>query len=236
MNARLVILGTFLLTTSAATAQIQPMIAGAGATYNSPVGSLHGRFKSAVGGMIFAGVQTSPRWTWVGKFEYFELSTLNTDQLFKTVNLQEGGGSQTYRVPLSKLTMNLKAAGFTAEAALSLLKWNSLEASTHVGFGFYTWDNYRGAYYDSLLVQSSVTGKTITIAHLAVPDNRQTDWSGSINAGIDGGLKITEQVWFTAGVDYRLIVGELWQALDLDLESVSGMQTIAIRAGIKVEF
>lgn len=219
-----------------ARAQDRAVVAGLGAMYTVPVGSLHSRFEAAPGGMVFLGKQISADWTWIGKCEYFELTKLNAGTLVKTANIQEDGTTRQYQAPLSKLSMRLKAVAFTAEAQLNLLRLSSLETSIHAGFGFTYWDNFRGMYYDSLFVQSASSGSTIKIANLAVPENRQSDWSGCLNLGCDLHVNLVDPVWVTVGADYKLIVGELWQALDLDLESVSGMQCLSFRAGIGVRF
>lgn len=210
------------------------MVAGAGVVYNLPVGSLNYRFNASVGGMVFAGKEINGNWTWVGKFEYFELANLNDAKLTKTVTIQEGVTTQQYQVPLNKLSMKLTGAGFTAEAILNLMRFSSVEANTHIGFGFYHWDNFRGAYKDSLFARSALSGKLIKVANLAVPENRQTDCSGTLNLGCDLNVKAVDPVWITFGADYKLIIGELWQSLDLDLENVSGMQLVSLRAGIKI--
>jgi len=219
-----------------AVAQDGAIVTGASAVYSVPVGSLHNRFESALGGMVFIGKQISSDWTWIGKCEYFELSTINAGKLTKTVSIQEAGSARQYQVPLSKLSMSLKAIGLTAEARLTVLRLSSVETDLHFGFGFYKWDNVRSAYHDSLFVQSASSGSTIKVADLEVPENRQSDWSGSLNLGCDVNVKLVDPVRLTLGADYRLIVGELWQALDLDMESVSGMQCISFRVGISVSF
>ncbi len=216
-------------------AQSGAFVAGIAGVAEMPVGSLSVRFKPAAGVMIYAGQRTSPDWAWVGKFEYFELRTLNTDRLFKTVKLQEGGGTQEYRVPLPGLTMRFRASGFTAEAITNVARWTRLEVNSHLGFGFYHWEFSRDAYNDSLFVISTVTGLRTNAATLAVPDNQQTDWSGSINLGVDLGIAITGPVSVTLGADYRLIIGELWPALEFDMENVSGIQMVTVRGGLKVE-
>jgi hypothetical protein len=105
-----------------------------------------------------------------------------------------------------------------------------------IGFGFVNWVHTRGAYYDSLFVDSASTGHLVKAADLAVPANRQGDWSGTVNLGLDVAVKMVDPLWLVAGVDYKLIVGELWQTLDLDLENVAGMQFVAIRVGLRAEF
>ena len=216
--------------------QNEVIVAGGGAAYNLPVGSLHYRFNGSLGGMVFIGEEINSNWTWIGKFEYFELANLNESKLIKTVNIQEGTATNQYQVPLNKLSMKLKAAGLTAEAILNLLRLSSMEAKAHIGFGFYNWDNYRSNYVDSLFVRSVATGSLMKIANLAVPENRQTDWSGTLNLGCDLNVRTFDPVWITLGADYKLIIGELWQTLDLDLENVSGMQLLSFRAGVRVNF
>jgi hypothetical protein len=217
-------------------AQVRPAIVGAGTVYNLPIGSLHDRFLGSFGGMAYAGGEVSSQWTWVGKFEYFELNTLNTDALHKTVTLGQGTAAEHYAVPLTKLTMKLTAASLTAEAMLNLLRGPSVESHAVVGFGFVNWVHTRGAYYDSLFVDSAATGHRVKTNDLAVPAIRQADWNGTFNVGMDIAVKVADPLWFVAGVDYKLIVGELWQTLDLDLENVAGMQFVSFRIGLRAEF
>lgn len=212
------------------------IVAGAGVVYNLPAGSLHYRFNGSPGVMIFAGQEVSSNWTWVGKLEYFELTNVNESKLTKTVNIQEGAATNQYQVQLNKLSMKLKAAGLTAEAILNLVRVSSIEAKAHFGFGFYNWDSFRSKYNDSLFARSVDSGKLIKVADLAVPENRQTDWSGSLNLGCDLNVNLIDPVWITLGADYKLIIGELWQSLDLDLENVSGIQLLSFRAGVRINF
>jgi hypothetical protein len=224
-----------LLTVSLLRAQIGTLVAGASGAGEFPIGSFHDRFKPAAGVMVYFGQRTSPNWLWMGKVEYFELATLNTGKLFKTVGLQEGTGTQVYQVPLNKLSMRFRATGFTAEAMVSIGRWSMFEANAHIGFGFYNWEFTREAYNDSLQVLSRVTGLLTTAATLAVPKNRQTDWSGSFNLGCSLDIRVMDPVCLTVGADYRLIVAELWPALDLDMEGVSGLQSVSFRAGINFD-
>jgi hypothetical protein len=223
---------TGVLTTSA---QQLPTVVGASAVVELPLGSLHDRFLSTTGGMIYAGVEMSSRLTWIGKVEYAEFSTMNSDALKKSVTVGQGTGAQKYSVPLPKLTMNLKTTSAMAEAQLGLLRTDIADADGVLGFGFTNWVHTRGAYVDSLFVNDVSTGLPVKVAALAVPANRQEDWSGTFNLGIELTAKVIDPVWLTFGADYKLIVGEIWQALDLDLENVAGMQFISIRAGMKAK-
>lgn len=217
-------------------AQTRTVIAGAGPVFDLPIGTLHDRFRGAFGGMAYAGGEVSPQWTWIGKLEYVELGSLNTDALHKIVTLGQGSAKQQYSVPLPKLTMKLTATSLTAEAMLSLFRSGGLQSHAVLGFGFTHWVNTRGQYYDSLFVDSAAIGHFVKAQDLAVPSNRQEDWSGTLNLGFDVAVKMADPVWLVAGVDYKIILGELWQTLDLDLENVSGLQFVTLRAGVRAEF
>ncbi len=218
-----------------ASAQEHATVIGAGAVYELPLGTLHDRFLATNAGMVYAGAEITPHLTWIGKFEYAEFGTVNSSMLKKTVSVVQGTSAQQYKLPLPKLTMNLKTASVTAEAHMNILGFDGLESNGVIGFGFTNWVNTRSQYYDSLYVTNAATGTPVKAAVLAVPSNRQEDWSGTFNLGIELSGKIADPVWFTVGADYKMIVGELWQALDLDLENVAGMQFISIRAGLKAK-
>ncbi len=214
-------------------AQGHPVIAGAAGLYELPLGSLHDRFLAAAGGMIFAGVEVSPQLTWIGKFEYAEFTTLNSDKLKKSVTIGAGIGAQKVQLPLPKLTMDLTTATVTAEAQMGLLRSDAADVNGVIGFGFTNWVHHRGAYNDSLFVNDG-SGTPVKAAVLSVPAIRQEDWSGTFNLGLEVTAQIVEPLWFSAGANYKLIVGELWQTLDLDLENVAGMQFLSLRAGLKI--
>ncbi len=216
-------------------AQQQSTIVGAAVVYELPIGSLHDRFLGAAGGMVFAGAEMSSKLTWIGKIQYTEFSTMNSDALKKSVTLGQGIGAQKVILPLPKLTMDLKTTSVTAEAQMSLFRSEFADVNGVAGFGFTNWVNTRGAYNDSLFVNDAVTGLPTKVAALAVPAIRQEDWSGTVNLGVELTAKIIDPLWFTFGADYKLIVGELWQTLDLDLENVAGMQFVSIRAGVKAK-
>ncbi len=237
INKIIISLTFCLIFASTIFAQENKVIIGAGTVYNLPVGNLSTRFKGALGGMIYAGAAVSDDWTWVGKFEYFELNTLNSSKLYKKVEVQNiNSAKQIFQFPLNKLSMKFKAAGLSAEAKLNLLRSDLLETNFNFGFGFYYWDNYRSAYKDTLFADTSGNGKLAQVALLDVPANRQTDWSGALNLGLDFSIHLFSPVWLNVGADYKLIIGELWPTLALDLENVSGLQFISFRAGLKVDF
>jgi len=223
-----------LLLARSAAAQTTDIIVGAEAVTSLPIGSLGDRFLPAVGLSVHAGRQTDDDWTVLGRLDRMEWSELNTEKLQKSIVRQQVGSKSVYTFPLPKLSMKLTATGLSAVGKYNLLRTSFLESDLQVGFGFTHWKFERGAYNDSLVADSS--GTKLTVGLLNVPSNVQTDWSGTVTAGLNADIRLIEPVWLNAGVHYTLIIGELWQALALDMESVSGMQFIAIRTGIHIYF
>lgn len=230
MIVMFVIIGSITLS-----AQEQSTVLGGGVVYQLPLGSLHDRYLPVTGGMVFAGIEVTPHVTWIGKIESAEFSTMNSSALKKSVMVGSGTTAQEYKLPLPKLTMNLKTIGVAAEAQMSLLRSDLLDANGVIGFGFTHWINTRGEYYDSLFINDASSGMMVKVAELAVPVNRQEDWSGTFNLGIELSAAVVDPIWIYVGAEYKMIVGELWQTLDLDLENVAGMQFVSLRAGLKAK-
>jgi len=209
-------------------------IIGAGSNYNMPFGSLTDRMNGAFGGWFYAGKQVSDVWTWVGKLEYFKLSSVNEDNMFKVVRTNINDVIEDKIFPLPGITMELSMIGFTAEAKYKLFNTDFLETDLNLGFGFYHWNYDRGSYQDSFFVDTTGTGTFQLVDVIDVPSTNQKDWSGGLNAGVDFNINVFEPVWFNLSVNYKLIIAELWPTLDLNLENVSGLQFFDFRAGINL--
>jgi hypothetical protein len=213
-------------------AQENKYLIGAGGNYNIPVGSLADRFKPAAGGYFYGGQEVSSRWTWIGKLEYYKFTETNKDALVKRVLLDAGEMTREYKFPLTGLELELTVAGASAEARYSILDSDVIEADLNFGFGFYYWEHFRGKYTDSLYADTTGTGDLVLLETLVVPAIRQKDWSGSINFGANFNIRIADPVYLNISGNYKIIIGELWQTLVLDIENVSSLQLFDIRAGI----
>jgi hypothetical protein len=207
---------------------------GAGGNYNLPIGSLADRMNGAFGGWFYAGKQVSDDWTWVGKFEYFKLTDVNEENMYKIVETNINGVNQNLRFELPGINMELSIMGFTAEAKYKLFKTDLFETDLNFGFGFYYWNYDRGNYTDSLLADTTGSGDLVVVDIINVPALNQKDWSGGLNAGLDFNVNVFEPVWLNLSVNYKLIIAELWPTLDLNLENVSGLQFFDFRAGINL--
>ena len=205
-------------------------IAGAGGAMYMPIGTLADRYQSTFGGNIYFGKEVSDSWSWVGKFEYFKFSKLNEDNLFKSKYVMVKG-AEILLPPLKDLKMDFEAFGLSANAGYKLYRNDLLSADLEFGFGIYRWFNKRSEY--NATIDTSGTGKTYK---LNVPAKDEDDWSAGLNAGFGVDVQIYKPVSFYASANYKLIIGELWPALALDLENVSSLQIIEIKAGLRARF
>lgn len=234
MNALKIFFIVVLFCGGLTNAQNNNWIIGAGSNYNLPLAGMADRMEGAFGGFLYAGKQTSESWKWFGKIEYFKLSDVNKEMMFKVVQADINDVTGNYRFELPLLEMELTSAGLSVEAKYNLFRSDFFEADLNFGFGFYYWEYSRSGYKDSLFVDSTGNGDLLLVEFLNVPPLFQKDWSGGINIGTDINILLFDPMAFSFGFNYKLIIGELWPALSLNLENVSGMQFIDLRAGLRI--
>lgn len=217
------------------TAQQKLFVAETGADYLMPVGGFAERFDPAVGFSVYAGAKVSNIMTWLGKFEYYKFDSINKKSLSKEVHTDIEGLDPILKLPMPDLEMSFTAAGLSAEGRMNLISSRIIESNLSFSFGFIYWENKRSEYYDSLYVHSSKDESPILVDILEVPEQTQMDWSGVASAGINLSFAVFKPVYINFGANYKLIVGELWPALSLGLENVSGITIIDLRAGILIK-
>jgi hypothetical protein len=206
---------------------------GANGIYSSPIASLSDRIKGAAGGNLYLGVMTSDEWTWGGKLEYVKYSKTQ-DGLERRVKSDVTGTVQEYSFPLINLQMELTTMSLMAEAKYRLINAGNFSADLSSGFGFAYWKFIRGGYRDSLRIDPAGDGNLVLVEVLNVPALEQEDWSGIANVGIEFNYFITAPLSFNISANYKLLIGELWPALNLNIENVSGMQFLDIRGGFRI--
>lgn len=217
-------------------AQNKPLIFGAEGAYFNPVGKLHERFNPTNGGAVYAGIQTSEKWKWLCRAEYFKFDKLNDDKLQIMRKLAIDGSEQNVKFPLQGLVMNLDVAGITLDAKYCLIRAGIFEASLDAGFGIYKWKFVREK-YDT--VKTSITGLNSALQSVSYAINgirtSQEDISGGFNAGLELVISPMEYFSVTVAGAYRNIIGELYPALEFDMENVSTFQMLDLRAGIRLK-
>lgn len=234
MKKLFIILSIIIITTSIQSQN--KYFVGASANYNIPVGMLSNRLEPAPGFLIYFGKQTSQDWVWTGKLEYFKLTDVNKKEMKKFVKSDVLGPIKTFEFPLPKIKMDLTVAGLTAETKYNFLKSDFVDANVNLGFGFYYWEHFRSDYKDSLFVDSTGNRTLVLVEVLNVPSLRQKDWSGGVNFGLDFVFNLFEPFSLNLSANYKIIIAELWPTLALNLENVSGLQFLDLRAGVRFEF
>lgn len=209
---------------------------GVSSTYNFPTGQLGKRLNGNLGFLLYLGKPVSDDWTWVGKLEYFKLTDVNKNEMKKFIKSDLLGSVRTFEFPLTNIEMNLTAVGLTAEAKYRIFRTSFFDTDFNLGFGFFFWEFFRNSYMDSLFVDSTGNGDFVLVEALNVPSLRQKDWSGSVNFGTEFNVNFFDPLSINLAINYKLIIAELWPSLALNLENVSGLQFIDIRAGVKYEF
>lgn len=210
-------------------------VGGANISSYIPFGSLSSRFEHTFGGSFFFGKQVSEKWTWFGKVEYFKFDKLNEEKLVVKRDVLIGSQVQNFTIPLNQLKMSMEIFGVSANADLNVLRTKIFEGNVNFGFGIFWWRNFRETFDDSLFIKDD-NGNDVFADYIKVPELTQGEWSGGFNAGANVAVMVIDPVWITFGANYKVIVGELWATLALEMENVSTFQMFDTRVGIKVNF
>lgn len=208
---------------------------GLAPSYEIPIGNLSSRFKPAIGLNFNIKVYENESWKWFGVFQYTHFNKPNYDKLIKKVEVQNGLDKELYDFPL-KLNLSLETTLLLLEANYFIYKNQFFNSNIIFSFGFTNWTYKREQYKDSLLIKINNSNLTTNISTLDVPSNSQTDWSGTILFGINSSINVVNNIDIYLQTNYKLIIGELWPALSLDMENVSGLQTISLILGLKAKF
>ena len=211
-------------------------VAGVEGNYYKPIGTLSSWFEPTAGGSIEFGKDVSETWTWTGKFQYYKFNQGNEDEFFIKSELEVGKETQTFKIPLPDLEVELEIFGLSANANYHFFKNNYVYSDMQFGFGIYRWFSKRGEYYDSLYVDTTGTGEMKLAETLEVPQIKQKDWSGGFDIGLEVGTEILKPVSIYLGANYKVVVGEIWQALALNMENISSFQMLNLRVGVRYKF
>jgi len=128
----------------------------------------------------------------------------------------------TKKLYAKHLQMELQIYGGAVEAHYGLMAARQSVRPYLLGtVGVYRWFSTRGAYRDS-----SVT----------LPEFKEQDWSWGFGGGVGVEYVVLRALALSIDARYQLIVGELWPALAVRLENVSGFQWLSLNAGIRFHF
>jgi hypothetical protein len=215
------------------TSEAQVVRLGARGSVMLPVGGLSGRFLSAPAGAVDLRWE-GPRLSWGATIDYTRFTRENTDELSYSDSAIVGGTQYQYTTRLDGLVMDLAMWGMTVQGRYTVADFGTVEMCGAFGFGLYYWTFTRERYTDSIYVDTPTGPALATV--LDVPSDSQGEWSGGINLGAEVRLKFLAPVWITLGGSYRVVIGELWPALAIDMENVSSMQMLEFTLGASFAF
>jgi hypothetical protein len=122
----------------------------------------------------------------------------------------------------SNIDLELEIYGLCVQANYDLLRTDNRFVPTLIGgIGLYRWFGNRGEYM---------------LPEVIVPARSQQDWSWGFQIGAGVDFFIARNIALSINGYYQLIVGELWPALALRLENVSGFQSLNGAIGLTVFF
>lgn len=212
------------------------IIIGAEVDFYKPIGKLNERFIETSGTAFYAGIQTSERWTWLGKAEYYKFDKINKDELTINRKVQVDGVEQNIIFPLTGLMMDLEIAGISMNFNYQLFNFSFAEANLDAGFGIYKWKFSRSRFDTARADISSLTSERKT-AYYAVNgiSTSQEDFSGGFNAGIEFAIYPIQNFAVTVAGTYKNIIGEMYPALEFDMENVSTFQMADFKVGVRLK-
>lgn len=219
---------------SISTAQSSGFIVSADGIGIVPVGELSKRFKQTIG-ITFSAREShynNPRWG--GFIEYAKLDDENREKLFIKRKDTLNGIARDLTLPLGAFNMEFEYFGLGVTANYSIISSTLFDLNGRISFGIYNWRFSREAYFDTIKVDTgSVSPVFKTIDIIRVPSSMQRDWSGGIDVGLETDIVAFSPFIVSAGVRYKVLLTELWPALALDMENVSGLQTAHFTVGLK---
>lgn len=181
----------------------------AGGAYALPLGSLTNWFNPATGGAIALGQQYNENWYIEGLLEYIR---------FDDENLSGYAAG--------RLELQLELTGLLVSGRYHLARGGMLRPYVNLAAGLYYWKGVRGEIAADSDVQPAVP---------YIPRRTLEEF----NAGFRGGFGVESRLSANLSLDlllaYRFVVGELWPTLqpNIDLEGVSGLQSVNLGVGVR---
>lgn len=206
---------------------------GARGSLMVPVGGLSSRFLAAPSGAVDLRWE-GPRLSWGASLDYAKFTRENSDEFLYSDSTIIGGTQYFTTTKLEGLVMDLTMWGMTAQGRYMVADFGTVEIDGAFGFGLYYWTFTREHYTDSIYVDTPTGPALATV--LDVPSDSQQEWSGGINVGAEVRLKFFSPFWITVGGSYRVVIGELWPALAINMENVSSMQMLEFTLGASFAF
>lgn len=175
--------------------------------YVQPLGSLKHWFKGSATSYAFAlGWKENEQWQYAINFKIIPFDEPNKSEL-KYDDL-------SVKLEISVLTVESRYFLRTVPKRFNpFILWD---------IGLYRWFAERGSY----LISEQENSEPVF-----VPGRNQNDWSWGFGLGGGANLILVQNFSLSFHLEYNLLIAELWPALALDLENVSGLQTLIANLG-----
>lgn len=180
--------------------------------YTQPVGSLNDWFKSTFNFGLGAGQQIRDDWFIEGLIEYTEFSEENLVGYAK-----------------DHVQLNLEHVGLLLNGKYKLKKTFGIQIYFNLGGGLFYWKGIRGEIEANPALDPSLP---------FIERRVLEEWNWGFRSGLGMEYFLLPHVSLDVVGYYRLIIGDLWPTLQphIELESVSGFQTINVSMNLKYYF
>ncbi len=185
---------------------------GISGSYSQPIAGLSNWFRPALNWGISCGQQYNEKWFIDGLIEYSR---------FDRENLS---GYAAGKVDLLLEHYEIQVSG-----RYQIAKTGRFKPYFNLAGGIYQWKGIRG----EILADATVTPY---IPHIDAKKIEETNWGFRTGIGLE--VKIVPALSLDILGYYRFIVGDLWPTLQpkIELEGVSGFQTINLAVGMRYYF
>ncbi|MBC7187568.1 MAG: hypothetical protein H5U38_11085 [Calditrichaeota bacterium] len=137
------------------------------------------------------------------------------------VEFLEFAQENTSRLYYRDLELHFTSMSATVRGSHIITSWHSVHPFVGGGVGLHRWRSRRGAYQ---------------LVEVSVPAREQEEWSWAFEGSLGARIGVARRFCLVVETGYRLIVGELWPALALRLENVSGLQSVFCTLGLQIVF
>lgn len=203
---------SLIVTIATAFGQVGQWTATISGVYSQPIGSLGEWFKAAPNFTLSLGQQSNEKWFLEGIIDYGQFTRENLSGY-----------------AADKLDLSLEHIGLNVGGRYRLIQLYIFKPYFHVAAGLYQWHGIRG----EISADSSVTPFVPFVAERKISE---TNWAFHTGFGLQ--VSITRKISLDFLARYRFIVGDLWPTMQplIELEGVSGFQTLNLTSGICIHF
>lgn len=208
----IVVFLSFATLTSVSFAQTSKLGLTAYANYSNPTGGLSGWFKPSVNYGFGLGSVYNQDWYMEGLFEY---------SMFDDENMTSQSAG--------KVDLSLEHFGLVFNTKYYWLSSQTINPYLNFAVGLYYWKGIRG----EIQPDNSVDPP---IPYIEKRTLEEWNWGGRAGVGLE--FKLSDSVALDLAAYYRLIIGDLWPAIQpgVELESVSGFQTLNLDLHLRYYF